>query len=177
MCVCCVLAIYSGLKYLYECVSLDVESMKHDLGVHEYKTLKHAVKALELELWLEDNDLKSVHSFLVNEGYSTQDDVCTMTFKEVQHVRIQDGGTIRSCYTIILISFPQFLKHLSCPVKRDKFVLAVKLLCKSQDVPHMKVEAFQQETGRGDWARITSVDKPWGLEGRHACMCSDTYLE
>ncbi len=78
----------TGLKSLRECTSLDLDALRHDVGEKSYVRLKQAVLSLDLEFWLEDNGLKSVHSSLVKEGYATRRDLYMMTVEEAQEVHM-----------------------------------------------------------------------------------------
>ncbi len=76
----------SGLKHLREFAALEIDNLKHELEEKNYVRLKQAILALDLEIWLEDHDLKAMYSILAKEGYTTRKDLYKITLEEAKQV-------------------------------------------------------------------------------------------
>ena len=74
------------LKSLQECASLDPEWLREELGEQPYQQLKAAVSKLDLQLWLQEQKLGGAFPILVNEGYTSRNQLHTMDIQKVLKV-------------------------------------------------------------------------------------------
>ena len=74
------------LKSLQECASLDPEWLREELGEQPYQQLKAAVSKLDLQLWLQEQKLGGAFPILVNEGYTSRNQLYTMDLEKVLQV-------------------------------------------------------------------------------------------
>ena len=76
----------ADLKSLQECASLDPEWLREELDEQPYQQLKVAVSKLDLQLWLQEQGLGDAFPILVNEGYTSRNQLCTIDLQEVLKV-------------------------------------------------------------------------------------------